>query len=257
MAKVLGIRAHVFMPKGSAASRVKAIEAEGASVTVVEGSYDMAVERAADLAGETVIVLQDTGYPGYETIPLWIVEGYSTMFWEADDAWKEESVQYPTHVFVQIGVGSLAEAALRYSGVMDDQPVIVGVEPTGAACVLESLKAGKVVTIPGHQNSIMAGLNCGTPSTTSFPQLRDGINCLIAIEDQKAMEAMRLFASAGITAGETGAAGMGGLLEILLPENDEQRSKLGIGRSARILLLNTEGATDPDAYKRIVGTYPR
>lgn len=204
MARALGIQAHVFMPKGSASSRVKAIEAEGASVTIVEGSYDEAVEKAADLAGEGVIVLQDTGYAGYETIPSWIVEGYSTMLWEVEDAWKEEGVQYPTHVFVQIGVGSLAEAVIRHFRVMGTQPVIVGVEPTGAACVMESTKAGKVVTLPGHQNSIMAGLNCGTPSTISFPQLRRGIDCFISIEDEKAMEAMRLFASAGITAGETG-----------------------------------------------------
>src|SRR6476660_4315747 len=111
-----------------------------------------------------------------------------------------------------MGVGALAAAVVRHyrrPGVVP-QPLIAGVEPVAAACVLESLRAGRIIEVPGPHESIMAGLNCGVPSLVAWPLVSTGIDLAIAVEDEQARQAMRLLASAGVVAGETGAAGVAG-----------------------------------------------
>jgi diaminopropionate ammonia-lyase len=135
--------------------------------------------------------------------------------------------------------------------------VAVGVEPERAACVLASLRAGRIVTVPGPHTSIMAGLNCGTPSPLAFPVLRDGLDYCVAIEDSFAEGAMRTLAANGIVSGETGAAALGGLEAILARDDaDSIREAIGLDRRSTVLVLSTEGATDPDSYLRIVGRPP-
>jgi diaminopropionate ammonia-lyase len=128
------------------------------------------------------------------------------------------------------------------------------VEPLAAACVLRSLRARRIVTVPGPHDSIMAGLNCGTPSLSAWPALRDGLDAVVAVADERARQAMRDLAAAGIVAGETGAAALAGLAEVTRgPDAAAARAALGLRADTRVLLLCTEGATDPDAYRRIVG----
>lgn len=248
MAKLLGLRARIFVPEGTAPARIEAIESEGAACEVVAGTYDDAVARSAEEAGERCLVISDTSWPGYVDVPTWVIEGYSTIFWEADD---QLGGDVPDVVVVQMGVGALAAAAARHyrRPELERSPVMVGVEPSRAACVLASARAGKIVTIPGPHDSIMAGLNCGTPSLIAWPDVRRGYDLFVAIDDDSARAAMRVLAEEGIVAGETGAAGAGALLE-LAPARD---GVLEIGASTTLLLLCTEGATDPGAYARIVG----
>jgi diaminopropionate ammonia-lyase len=184
------------------------------------------------------------------------VEGYSTLLWEIDDALRTLGEPGPTHVLVQIGVGSLADAVVRHFRRADvtPAPVIVGVEPLRAACALRAVEAGHPVEVPGPHDSIMAGLNCGLVSSLSLPVLSSGVDCFVAIDDERAREGMRLLARAGIVAGETGAAGLGGLLELLA--RGETRARLGLTSGSRVLVICTEGATDPASYRRIVGTPP-
>lgn len=253
--KILGVSARIHMPQGTARARIEAIHSEGAEV-IVGGSYDEAVFRAAAEAEDNGLLIQDTAWNGYTQIPEWIIQGYLSLFWEIDDALQAMRVEGPTHVVVQMGVGSLADAAVRHyrRASLESRPVIIGVEPVKADCILASVKAGRVVQLSGHQDSIMAGLNCGTPSILSFPTLQKGIDCFVTIEDDRAREAMRLLAQEEMIAGETGAAGFGGLLELLSGKQAEEvRSRLRLDESARVLLLNTEGATDPESYERIVG----
>jgi diaminopropionate ammonia-lyase len=127
---------------------------------------------------------------------------------------------------------------------------MIGVEPERAACMLASLEAGRIVTIPGPHDSIMAGLNCGTPSIVAWPLVSAGFDAVAAIADDRAREAMRALAAAGVVAGETGAAGVACLIDLqasgALPE-------LSVTDRSRVLVLSTEGATDPRAYEEIVG----
>ena len=129
----------------------------------------------------------------------------------------------------------------------------MGVEPIHAACVLRSIEAGKIVAVPGPHDSIMAGLNCGTPSLIAWPIVSQGIDLFLAIADERAREAMRLLASVGLIAGETGAAGFGGLIELIKGDHADARQRVGLGASTRVLVIATEGATDPRAYHQIVG----
>ncbi|MGI8856803.1 MAG: diaminopropionate ammonia-lyase [Thermomicrobiales bacterium] len=249
MATLLGCRAHVLVPAGTVHERIRAIAGEGAVVTIVDGTYDQAVAQAATEAGPDCLVISDTSWPGYEDVPRWITEGYGTIFTEAD---VQLGNQRPDLVVVQIGVGSLATAVVRHYRPIGAR--IVGIEPTSAACMLASVEAGRIVAVPGPHTSIMAGLNCGVPSLRAWPVVSTGVDLFVAIEDERAREGMRRMAEAGIVAGETGAAGVGGLLELLAgPDAARVRDLLAIDQSTRVLCLSTEGATDPVAYGHIVG----
>lgn len=251
-ARWLGFEAEIYLPAGTVPSRIEAIASEGARVVVVDGTYDAAVERAARVHGENVLQIQDHGWPGYEEIPQWVAEGYQTIFAEVD----EQISAPPDVVLVQIGVGTLASAVVRHwrrEG-LERRPRIIGVEPTGAACAMHSIEAGKLVMIEATaHSSIMAGLNCGTPSSAAWPDLLAGIDGFIAVEDDAARAAMRELARAGIVAGESGAAGLAGLHELMSPACSTARARLGITPTTRVLLFSTEGATDPQGYKEIVG----
>ncbi len=254
VARLLDLGAKIFVPEDMAAARREAIAGEGAEVIVVDGTYDAAVERSAGEAGERGLVISDMSWPGYERIPSWVIEGYSTMLWEIDDELERRNEEGPDLVIVQVGVGAFAAAVARHfrSPRMSPRPKLVGVEPVNADCLLESVAAGRIVSVPGPHDSTMSGLNCGRPSLVAWPIVSRGIDLLVAVDDKPAHEAMRLAAESGVVSGETGAAGLGGLLEILRAEGAEFRRTLGVGGETRILLFNCEGATDPEAYRRII-----
>jgi diaminopropionate ammonia-lyase len=159
----------------------------------------------------------------------------------------------PDLVAVQVGVGAFAAAVARHfrrPGV-SSRPKLVTVEPTRADCLFQSVSAGRLVSVPGPHDSIMAGLNCGRPSLVAWPILSTSIDLLVSVDDEPAREAMRLAAGSGIVSGETGAAGLGVLLELLRAEEGEgARRTLGVGAETRVLVFNSEGATDPDTYRK-------
>jgi diaminopropionate ammonia-lyase len=259
MAKMLGFEARIFVPAGTAQARIDGVTSEGATCTVVEGSYDDAVARAAAEGSDHCLVISDTSWPGYEEVPRWVIEGYGTLFWEIEEQLAAEEWPIPNLVVVQMGVGALAGATVGYfrrPGAAA-RTRLLGVEPTASACVLASMEAGRIVTIGGPQDSIMAGLNCGTPSPIAWPNVSRGIDVYCAVDDDQACWAMREFAAVGIVAGETGAAGLAGLQEVLHnPGAAAARSALKLDTTTRVLLLCTEGATDPTAYTDIVGRSP-
>jgi diaminopropionate ammonia-lyase len=255
MAALLGLDARVYVPANTAQARIDAIAAEGASVTVVDGGYEDAVRRSAQDAGERCLVISDTSWEGYEEVPAWVIEGYSTIFEEVEEALADGTLRRPDVVVIPIGVGALAASVIRHFwGGPGDRPSLVGVEPTSAACVLESVAAGELTTLGHPQDSIMAGLNCATPSLVAWPLVSRGLDVYLAVEDGRVPEAMRLLARDGIVAGETGAAALAGMLAVIDdPALAPARRALGLGSGRRVLLLCTEGATDPDAYRRLVG----
>lgn len=254
VAKLFGMKARIYVPEGTAKVRISAIESEGASVTIVDGTYDDAVERAEREANDAGgLLIQDNGWEGYEQVPRYIVEGYSTMLHEIDDSLAAVSQSQPTHVIVQIGNGSFAEAVVRHYRSGSLSTSVIGVEPDSAACALESVKEGKIISIPGPHQSIMVGMNCDSPSLVSFPVMQKGIRCFVSISDERAMEAMRLLAESGIVSGETGAAGMGALLEIVSDKDDGILQRIDIDSHSRVLVISTEGATNSELYSQVVG----
>jgi diaminopropionate ammonia-lyase len=254
MARLLGFECHIFVPTGMVTARIEAMEREGASVTVVDGDYDDAVACAADEASDTCLVVSDTSWPGYETIQAQVVEGYSTIFAEVDAALDASHLARPDLVVVPMGVGAFMAAAVTHYRSDGDRPTIVGVEPTDANCVQASALAGDITHVPGPHRSIMVGLNCGRPSLTAWPRLASGIDWFVSVDDDAARQAMRDLAEAAVAAGETGAACLAGL-EALLAD-PVAREQLGDLSAATVLLLVTEGATDPTNFESVVGRSP-
>jgi diaminopropionate ammonia-lyase len=244
MARLLGQPARIFLPRGTDPSRVEAIESEGAEVVSVPGDYDQAVAAAAREQGPECLVIQDQSFPGYEETPALVTEGYSTIFWEIEDQLAARNEPGPDLVAVQIGVGALASAVVvhyRRPG-LSSQPGLVGVEPLGSACAMAAWQAGRVVTVPGPHDSIMAGLNCGMVGSNARPLL-EALDGFAAVEDGRCREAVGLLAEAGLTIGASGAAGLAGLLELLAGPEPIRRA-LSLGRETRVLALATEAVTD-------------
>jgi diaminopropionate ammonia-lyase len=242
MARLLGQSAHILVPQDMVAERIEAIHGEGASVTVVDGTYDEAVAASAALADESSgdhVVISDTSWDGYVAVPGWVIDGYHTIVEEV----LEQLAEPPTVVVTQMGVGAFAAAMIR--GFVPTGARIIGSEPTKAACVLESIRAGECVQVDGALDSIMAGLNCGTPSPLAWPDLLAGLGHVAAVTDDDAEDAMRALADVGVVSGESGAAGLAALLA--------HGSQLGLTGTDRVLVVSTEGATDRAAYDRIVG----
>jgi diaminopropionate ammonia-lyase len=256
MARLLGTRALIYVPDGTAPARIAAIESEGASVSVVAGDYDTAVRRSAQDGNENCLVVSDTSWPGYIRTPAWVSEGYSTIFAEVTEQLAAAGTGMPDLLVIPVGVGALAAAVVRHYKTEERErsPFLLGVEPRAANCVLESLRAGALATVPGPHPSIMAGLNCGTPSQIAWPLLAAGMDAMVAVTDGWARRAMRALATAGIVAGETGAAALGGLLAVCeTAEGAPVREAARLGPATSVLLLCTEGATDPQAWEAIVG----
>lgn len=241
MAALLGLRAHILVPHDMVRARITGLESEGAHVTVVPGTYDEAVAASALLASATHVVISDTSWAGYVDVPAWVIEGYATIAAEVAEQLAAAGAVAPTVVAAQIGVGAFAAAVVR--GFPTAR--IIGVEPVTANCVQASVEAGVPISIHGELSSIMAGLNCGTPSPVAWPDMRDGLEVVVTVTDADTQDAMRALAAAGIESGESGAAGLAGLLA--------HGPALGLDADDRVLVISTEGATDPEAYARIVG----
>lgn len=268
-AGLFGSRAYVYMPAGSVEARAEAIRSAGpAKVQITDMNYDDTVDFAKRQSQENGwYLIQDTAWDGYEEIPGWIIQGYLTMISEASEQ-MEEHAAAPTHVFLQAGVGAMAGGVLGYLAdkYREHKPIVTIVEPEAADCIYTSAKAddGKAYSVEGMPETIMAGLNCGTPCKITWPILRDYAEFYFSCPDFVAAHGMRIYAHpAGedhkVISGESGAATMGALgLLCGRRELSEIKEKMGLNGDSVILLINTEGDTDPENYRQITeeGKYP-
>lgn len=256
MAKLLGLHCRIFVPSGTAQSRIDAIASEGASVEVVDGTYDDAIARSAQEADAATLVISDTSWPGYVETPTDVIRGYSTMFREIDECLERSGIASPDLVCFQSGVGSFAAAGLEHyrSGPSGSTVTTVVVEPTAADCLMRSARNGDIAEAPGPHPSTMAGLNCGLPSLLAWPIVFADTDVYLSVDDRAAHEGMRRLAEVGIVAGESGAATVGALLSAV--GDPDARRALGLSADTRVLLVNTEGATDPVNFVEQVGVSP-
>lgn len=262
----LGQKSVVYMPKGSAQERLENIRALGAEASITDLSYDDAVCFARKQAEEKGWVLvQDTSWEGYEEIPSWIMQGYTTM---AHEAVEQLDGLRPTHIFLQAGVGAMAGALTGFFAdyYKSSMPIISIVEPNGADCIFRTAKAndGQLHAFEGDMETIMAGLCCGVPCGVGWRQLAAHASHFLSVPDWAAAKGMRMLGNPlpgdeRIISGESGAATSGAVAEIL--ENDQLSSikeRLGLDGDSRILCISTEGDTDRANYRRIVwdGAWP-
>lgn len=233
-ARLLGLPSRIFTPVDITEDAKRAIAAEGAATVDLALPYDDVVRAAAAAAeaeGDGALLVQDTSWTGYEQIPQWIVDGYSTVFDEVAEQLSDAGIDRLDVVVVPVGVGSLAQAAVRHYRSGTSDPSVVSVEPEAAPAVIASLHAGRPVTV-GTGTTIMAGLNCGTPSQVAWPTLRSGLDAAVVVTDDETTAAVHDLADLGVDSGPCGAAALAGVRtfarESYLPPN------------ANVLLLSTE-----------------
>ncbi len=251
MARLVGFDAHILVPAGTSQARIAAIQSESATVTVVDGTYDDAIERSAEMAGDRCLVVSDTSWPGYETIPAHVSEGYTTIFAEVDEALAANGIAPPDLVAVPVGVGAFMSAAVTHFRSGSHRPVLVSVEPDDANCVQMSTINGEITETPGPHRSIMVGLNCGVPSMLAWPMMASGVEWCVSVDSEAAEVAMTDLADSQVVAGETGSASLAGVRALLA--DSQGCGALENPASATVLIMVTEGATDPANYERIVG----
>lgn len=264
-AQQLGQKSIVYMPKGSAQERLQNIRALGAEACITEFNYDDTVRFAKEQAEKLgAVLVQDTSWEGYEEIPTWIMQGYTTIGYELQEQWKEP----PTHIFLQAGVGSMAGAMAGFFAdcCSETKPIITIVEPNKADCIFRTAEArdGALHTVGGNLDTIMAGLACGEPCTIAWDVLSRTAEWYASVPDYVSAKGMRILGNPlpgdpAVVSGESGAATLGFVAELL--QNEQLyalRRQLKLDASARILCISTEGDTDRENYRRIVwdGLYP-
>ena len=264
MARKLGRKALVYMPQGTVADRVRAIEQEGADVFVIDQAYDIAVNMASTRVDEANkksgnhfwSLIQDTAWDGYEEVPLDIMKGYWTQAHEITKQIGKEKIDV---LFLQTGVGSWAASIIGYiRKEWQNPPVCISVEPHSANCLFESIKTGNRVSVKNDETTTMAGLNCGSVSTLAWNILKNSLVGSISISDKLSEEAMITLASpvSGdpvIISGESGASGLGALIGLCKTrEFNKFKEKICLNKTSSVLVINTEGDTDRSNYKRVV-----
>jgi diaminopropionate ammonia-lyase len=254
-ASKFGCRCIIYVHAGVSEVRCRAIADLGAEVRRVSGNYDDAVRKAAnDAIGHGWHVVSDTSYEGYVSVPRDVMQGYSVMVEEVLNQMEE----VPTHAFVQGGVGGLAAAVCAHfwQRFGERRPKCVVVEPDQADCLYRSAIAGEPTVVHGPLDTIMAGLACGEVSLLAWKILDSGADAFMTITDAAAAEAMRILADARfgdepVVAGESAVAGFAGFLNAAGDAGG--RASLSLGPDSVVLLFGTEGATDPEIYRQIVG----
>ena len=226
----------------------------GATVVRIDGDYDESVALARQEAEENGwLVVSDTSWPGYTEPPRDVMAGYGMMTREICEALD----QPPTHVFLQGGVGGLAAsvaASLRqYWGAASPRVVIV--EPDRAACLAESARAGKATTVVIVNETIMAGLSCGEPSAMAWEILAEEASDFLTIPDEIVAPTVRLLArpmgnDPVVEAGESAVAGLAAL--IAARQDADLSTNLGLDVTSRVLLIGSEGVTDPAIFATIM-----
>jgi len=280
-AGLFGCKSYVYMPKGTVEVRAQAVrDAGSATVEITDMLYDDCVKFTAKLARKNHWhLIQDMSWDGYEEIPAQIMLGYSTLAYEA---LEQMNYQRPTHIFLQAGVGSMAGAIAAvfaevfkrttetetfergYNARLSQRsiastgssvtlaPRITIVEPTEVACFYETMRIGdgKIHAATGNSQTMMAGLNCATPCELAWKILRRYAADTATISDGVAANAIRTLAKQKIISGESGCAGFA--LANAALDSDDLRRALELDADSIIFVINTEGDTDPDNYKKIL-----
>jgi diaminopropionate ammonia-lyase len=249
-ARLRGLPAHIYVPAGTSRSRVDALAAEGADVVVSDVGYDDTVHRMRrEAEANAWTVVSDTGWSGYEQVPRWIMAGYTLLLEEAAAAWSPSP---PQIVVVQAGVGSLAGGVAGWLAhrMGADGPALVVAEPVGAGCVRASLAAGRRTDLAHCAATDMVGLRCGVVSPVAWPALETRVDAAVGVTESEMHAALATYAEPAtgdprMASAASGAAGLAALLALMRdPALAALRDDLAISGRTRVLLFNTEGATD-------------
>ena len=253
-AKRLGLKCKIFISEFVSDARGKAMESLGAEVVKVKGNYENSlIECIKQSTENNWQIVQDVAWKDYMLVPTLTMAGYSVMMKEIVDEINKEKI---THIFLQAGVGGMAGAMVagvaRY---LENIPKIIVVEPDSAACVMASIKSGKIEKVQIVRESLMGGMSCGEPSLVPWKILKNSVNNCISLPDDDIGKAMKLLASASfgkdkIIAGENSAPGV---ISLIASCNDEKiKNKINLDNNSNVLLIGCEGDTDQEMYQKLL-----
>ncbi len=262
-ARKLGFPCVIYVHKNTSQARITAIAEYDAEVRVVDGNYDDAVRQCEeDARANGWQVISDTSWPGYEDVPMWVMQGYTTLLAETQELLAAQGIVKPTHIFVQAGVGAFAAAMIAFYKKLfgPGAPISVVVEPRAADCLYQSMMIGdgQPHSVSGDLNTIMAGLACGEPSPLAWEILRDCADFFVTTPDYVAAKGMRMYGvplkgDPLVISGESGAVTLGALTFIMGYSGAVAlREQLQLDENSRVLLINTEGNTDPNYFRNVV-----
>ena len=253
-AKRLNLKCKIFISEFVSDARGDAMADLGADIIKVKGNYEKSLLECIKQSSENNWqIVQDVAWKDYTTVPKYTMAGYSVMMKEIVEQINNNQI---SHIILQAGVGGMAAAMIagiaRY---LDYVPTIIIVEPDSAACVLESIKAGKIEKIDIKRESLMGGMSCGEVSLVPWEIIKNSVNYCITLPDDDVARTMRLlgnanFSSTKIIAGENSAPGVISLIASC--EDEKIRNKLKLNKSSNVLLIGCEGDTDKEMYQKLI-----
>ena len=253
-ARRLGLKCKIFISEFVSDVRGQAMTDLGADVIKVKGNYEKSlIECIKQSTENNWQIVQDVAWKDYMLVPKYTMAGYSVMMKEIVDQLSNEKI---THIILQAGVGGMAGAMVagiaRY---LDNVPVIIVVEPDSAACVMESIKTGKIEKIDIKRESLMGGMSCGEVSLVPWEILKNSVKHCISLPDDDIAKTMKLlgnssFSDNKIVAGENSAPGVIGLIAIY--EDQDIKQNLQLNQNSNVLIIGCEGDTDKEMYQKLI-----
>ena len=253
-ARRLGLKCKIFISEFVSEARGKAMSDLGADVIKVKGNYEQSlIECIKQSTENNWQIVQDVAWKDYMIVPKYTMAGYSVMMREIIDQINSEQI---SHIILQAGVGGMAGAMVagiaRY---LDNIPVTLVVEHDSAACVLESIKTGKIEKIDIKRESLMGGMSCGEVSLVPWEILKNSVKHCISLPDDDIAKTMRLlgnssFSDQSIVAGENSVPGVISLIASCEDQNIKQKLKLD--QNSNVLVIGCEGDTDKEMYQKLI-----
>ena len=253
-ARRLGLKCKIFISEFVSEARGQAMADLGADVIQVKGNYEKSlIECIKQSTENNWQIVQDVAWKDYMLVPKYTMAGYSVMMREIVDQINNEKI---THIILQAGVGGMAGAMVagiaRY---LDNIPTTIVVEPDSAACVLESIRTGKIEKIDIKRESLMGGMSCGEVSLVPWEILKHSVKHCISLPDDDIGKTMKLlgnssFSDKQIIAGENSAPGVIGLIASC--EDQNVKEKLQLDQNSNVLIIGCEGDTDKEMYQKLI-----
>tara|TARA_Y100000992_G_scaffold27421_1_gene15406 strand:+ start:7 stop:1134 length:1128 start_codon:yes stop_codon:yes gene_type:complete len=253
-ARRLGLKCKIFISEFVSDARGQAMADLGADVVKVKGNYEKSlIECIKQSTDNNWQIVQDVAWKDYMIVPKYTMAGYTVMMKEIVDQINENKI---THIILQAGVGGMAGAMVagiaRY---LDNIPVTITVEPDSAACVLESIRTGKIEKIDIKRESLMGGMSCGEVSLVPWEILKNSVKYCISLPDDDIAKTMKLLGNASfseekIIAGENSAPGVISLITSC--EDEKIKKKIGLNKDSNVMLIGCEGDTDQKMYQKLI-----
>ena len=253
-AKRLGLKCKIFISEFVSDARGQAMADLGADVVKVNGNYEKSlIECIKQSTDNNWQIVQDVAWQDYMIVPKYTMAGYTVMMKEIVNQINQNRI---SHIILQAGVGGMAAAMIagiaRY---LENIPITIVVEPDSAACVLESIRTGKIEKIDIKRESLMGGMSCGEVSLVPWEILKNSVKYCISLPDDDIAKTMKLLGNASfskekIIAGENSAPGVISLIAGC--EDEKVKEKIGLDKDSNVMLIGCEGDTDKEMYQKLI-----